>query len=169
LRAAWAKTILDGGEGSDTTDYSAATAAVQVSLATGSSTGAAGADVLRSIENVTGSGFADRLDGGGGVDTALYGDSAAVSISLIAGTATGGDAQGDVLLGIENLVGGAGADSLAGDTAANLLAGGLGADYLSGGEDADAMHALGVARPRPRRPSQRGDYPAHRRVAAGGQ
>ena len=43
---------------------------------------------------------------------------AAVDVSLASGAGSGGDAQGDSLSGIENLVGSSGNDSLAGDAAA---------------------------------------------------
>src|SRR5262245_5204273 len=49
---------------------------------------------------------ADVLDGGTGKDTASYADSgAAVSIDLSIGSASGGDADGDTLIVIENLEG----------------------------------------------------------------
>jgi hypothetical protein len=53
-----------------------------------------------------GAGGADTIDGGGGLDYAWYfTSSTAVQIDLLAGTATGGDAEGDILTSIENLVG----------------------------------------------------------------
>ena len=52
--------------------------------------GNSGANVL------TGGAGADTLDGGGGVDTASYAASAAgVAVSLVTGTGSGGDAEGD--------------------------------------------------------------------------
>lgn len=69
---------LNGGNGIDTADYSGAVAGVTISLAEGLTSGAAGSDTLSSIENVTGSTFADTitgdananvLRGGGGADT----------------------------------------------------------------------------------------------------
>jgi Ca2+-binding RTX toxin-like protein len=52
-------------------------------------------------------------------------------VSLAAGSASGGDAEGDVLLRIENLTGSAGNDTLEGDAGNNTLAGGAGVDLLS--------------------------------------
>lgn len=80
---------------------------------------------------------ADRLSGGLGVDTASYEmSSAGVVVSLAARRGWGGDAQGDTLIGIENLVGSAHSDKLTGDAGANRLSGGGGTDSLFG-EDGD--------------------------------
>jgi hypothetical protein len=56
---------------------------------------------------------ADVLIGGDGTDTADYSLSAAgVTVSLLTGLGAGGDAQGDTLGGIENIIGSALADVL---------------------------------------------------------
>ena len=115
-------------------------------------------DVLGGIENVIGSAFgdaltgdngnntliggagADTLTGGLGVDTADYSASAgAVNVNLLNGTGSGGDAQGDVLSGIENVVGSNQADMLTGNNGSNALAGGLGTDRLDGGRSHDTL------------------------------
>lgn len=57
--------ILDGGNALDTADYTGAGGGVTVSLATRTSSGAAGNDTLVSIEYIRGSQFNDRLDGDG--------------------------------------------------------------------------------------------------------
>jgi hypothetical protein len=55
-------------------------------------------------------------DGGAGNDTAMYDTSSAgVQVNLAIGTGLGGDAQGDVLAAIENVVGSNFADLLIGD------------------------------------------------------
>lgn len=96
--------------------------------------GDAGRDVL------TGGAGADTLDGGAGVDVASYAASAlAVTVNLGAGTGQGGDAEGDVLLGIENMTGSALDDRLTGNTQANLLNGGRGDDTLTGGAGNDTL------------------------------
>jgi serralysin len=96
--------------------------------------GDAGRDVL-----IGGAG-ADTLDGGIGIDLANYVASAlAVTVSLGAGTGQGGDAEGDALLGIENLTGSALDDRLTGNTQANLLIGGRGDDTLTGGAGNDTL------------------------------
>ncbi len=62
----------------------------------------------------TGAG-ADRLSGGSGTDTASYAASAAgVAVDLTTGFGSGGDAQGDILILIETLIGSAYNDTLAG-------------------------------------------------------
>ncbi|WP_221345206.1 calcium-binding protein [Inquilinus limosus] len=82
-------------------------------------TGGAGND------NLAGNGGADVLDGGAGTqDMADYtASSAGVTVSLVTGTGTGGDAAGDTLTGIEWLRGSAFSDSLTGDGGANRLSG----------------------------------------------
>jgi len=86
-------------------------------------------------------GNADTLDGGAGdTDTAFYGNAVTpVSVDLGARTGVGGDAAGDSLLNIENLVGGMADDLLVGDAAANTLRGGIGADTLQGGGSGDVL------------------------------
>ncbi len=105
--------------------------------------GGAGDDVLE------GGADADSIDGGVGSDTADYFlSSEAVQISLLNGTATGGDAIGDQLISIENLTGSDFDDSLTGDDFDNrlygrrgddILIGGLGNDILIGGQGADNL------------------------------
>ena len=72
------------------------------------------------------------VDGGAGTDTASYAVSnAGVSVSLMTGLGSGGDAQGDTLVSIENLTGSALDDTLEGNGGANVLTGGAGADTVS--------------------------------------
>ena len=86
---------------------------------------------------------ADILTGGLGVDTTEYSSSSAgVNVALAAdgsATASGGDAAGDTLSGIENLIGSDHADSLTGNDGANRLTGGAGDDLLTGGAGADII------------------------------
>ena len=152
---------LDGGEGVDTAIYSFATEGVRVSLGTGLGQGGdAEGDTLRSVENLRGGRYGDRLAGdagdnvldgargndvltggagadqllgGDGSDTADYsGSAAAVRLDLALGSNENGDAAGDVLESIENLAGSAGDDRLAGDSGANTLEGAAGHDVLEG-------------------------------------
>ncbi len=121
--------------------------------------GGSGNDTLNGGDNndiLVGGEGGDFLNGGSGWDTASYaGSSAGVTVSLTTGTGSGGDAQGDVLSGIERLYGSAKADTFTGDGGVNnldgsagndtlnggggvdTLLGGLGADVLTGGSDAD--------------------------------
>ena len=57
----------------------------------------------------------------------------AVTVNLRDGTATGGDAEGDVLHGIDGLIGSAHDDTLTGNRLGNELYGGAGDDTLAGG------------------------------------
>ncbi|EME70698.1 calcium binding hemolysin protein, partial [Paramagnetospirillum caucaseum] len=63
----------------------------------------------------------------------------AVTVNLGTGSASGGEAAGDVLSGIENLLGGNAADILTGDAGANRLSGAAGNDTLSGGAGDDIL------------------------------
>ncbi len=92
-------------------------------------------------DTLTGGAGGDLVDGGAGTDTADYtGSAAGVSVDLSTGTASGGDAAGDTLTGIENLTGSAQADTLTGDGNANVLTGAAGADLLYGGGGADLLY-----------------------------
>ena len=85
-----------------------------------------------------GGGGEDTLNGGTGIDTAAYNQSAAgVNVFLITGTGFGGDAEGDELNSIENLIGSSYNDQLWGDNGVNVLKGENGDDTLKGygGED----------------------------------
>jgi Ca2+-binding RTX toxin-like protein len=96
---------------------------------------------------------ADLLQGQGGLDWASYvGSASAVTVRLWDGSGQGGDAQGDILVGIENLIGSDHADTLVGDAGGNVLRGeggddalwgNDGDDTLEGGAGADALHGQG--------------------------
>ncbi|WP_179221873.1 M10 family metallopeptidase [Inquilinus limosus] len=168
LRGGAGADILNGGAGIDTASYYESSTGISVNLATGTGTGGdAQGDTLIGIENLSGSqgndtlvgnsgantlqgwngddvlrggAGADILNGGNGVDTANYGDStAAISVSLLTGTGSGGDAAGDTLTAIENLSGGQGNDGLAGNAGANTLQGWNGNDSLVGGGGKDTL------------------------------
>lgn len=75
----------------------------------------------------------DILIGGKGKDTADYtGSSAGVTVKTDGSVAKGGDANGDILLGIENLTGSSKGDNLTGDAGKNVLRGEGGGDVLKG-------------------------------------
>jgi len=160
--------ILDGGDDIDTVSYAASTLGVTVNLGTGTGIGGdAQDDTLISIENVTGSNFADRLtgtsganilnggsgndilvsmggadtlDGGADIDTADFSiATTAVTLNIATRTGTGADGATLSLLNLENLTGGTGNDSLTGDSGANILIGNDGDDLLVGGGGADVL------------------------------
>ena len=98
--------------------------------------GDSGSDTLRGHggnDLLEGGADADDIDGGDGIDTATYASSAlGVAVNLFTGTGSAGDADGDTLANVENLIGSGRADSLFGDGMANNLSGGSGNDRLVG-------------------------------------
>jgi Ca2+-binding RTX toxin-like protein len=154
---------LDGGTGSDTADYTAATAGIVVNMGAAAPQvtidGEGGQDTLAGIENIAGSnlndtilgdgnanvlegnGGNDTLDGVGGNDTASYASATGnVTVLLtIAGPQNTGAAGIDTLSNIENLTGGAFNDTLFGNAEANILRGGAGNDYIQGGAGLDQL------------------------------
>jgi Ca2+-binding RTX toxin-like protein len=107
-------------------------------------TGGAGNDTLSGgggNDELNGGVGADVLIGGAGTsDVATYGtSSAAVSIDLQAGTASGGDATGDSLIGIEDLTGSSLGDALLGDATANVIRGSGGNDVMAGRDGDDTL------------------------------
>ena len=158
---------LQGGAGSDTASYAAAGSSVKAYLLAdaGSNVGEALGDSYDSIENLTGSAYADTLAGsesantldggagndiliggaggdtligGDGVDTASYETAeSAVRVNLKDTSTNIGDAQNDSYISIENLTGSIFADVLIGNSLTNVLAGGQGNDTLVGGGGSD--------------------------------
>ncbi len=105
--------------------------------------GEAGSDQLfggDGNDRLSGGAGADLLDGGVGEDTADYsGNYGAVWIDLAAGTGTWNWAHGDVLVGLENVVGTSWGDWLYGSAGTNKLYGGDGDDLLFGGGGNDFL------------------------------
>jgi Ca2+-binding RTX toxin-like protein len=108
--------FLNGGDGNDTLN------------------GGDGDDIL------TGDNGDDALDGGaGGKDRADYNvATSAVTVNLLAGTATGGSGN-DTLINVEQVYGSAYDDTLTGDANSNTLWGSDGNDTLSGGDGSDDL------------------------------
>ncbi|NDW46288.1 calcium-binding protein, partial [Ruegeria sp. PrR005] len=154
---------LDGGEGQDLVDYSAIETSLVVDLSTGAvSGGDASGDSLVSIESVIGTaladtltgddgdnlfeggGSADSLDGGAGEDQLSYLHSpSAVQVDLAAGTASGGDADGDVYSNFEGVTGSAFGDLISGDAGRNVINGARGRDTIFGGDGDDFLNGGG--------------------------
>ncbi|WP_245259572.1 calcium-binding protein [Methylobacterium sp. 10] len=158
---------ITGTEYSVSADMSDNTAAVYLEggdfgdiLRSGSSfdtlKGGSGNDVLEGGEG------GDTIEGGLGIDTASYEHATGrIYASLEALVGYEGDALGDLLSGIENLIGSAFDDSLVGDDGKNTLRGNGGEDdfagrggddrivvsstplYVSGGDDKDFLIAMG--------------------------
>ncbi len=143
---------MDGGEGTDTADFSRIDGGVDgsgrtlggyVNLSTGAAIFGADADVLISIENVVGSAFDDEIIGsvlpnhfwGGGGDDVMHVGRGNDTLE--------GQAGDDALHGgyhPDHLIGGAGNDSLFGDEGRDLLEGGRGKDQLFGSNSADTLY-----------------------------
>jgi Ca2+-binding RTX toxin-like protein len=105
--------------------------------------GQAGVDIIEGgagNDIIDGGAGADNLAGGDGIDTLNYGSSGAVTVSLLAGTASGGEATGDIFSGFENLTGSNYADTLTGDAGDNVLIGNYGNDILEGGGGNDTLN-----------------------------
>ncbi|MEY3202156.1 MAG: hypothetical protein RIR70_1706, partial [Pseudomonadota bacterium] len=85
----------------------------------------------------------NSFDGGAGTnekDTIDYSNIAAsISVDLSLNKATGNQIGTDILLNIENVIGGSAADTLVGNDAGNLLQGGAGDDVLRGGAGLDTL------------------------------
>ena len=101
-------------------------------------------------DTLQGGAGADTLAGGTGMDYIDYStSSAAVSINLGSNTATGGDATGDVLAGVDGIIGSAFNDTLIGfdgeattgtDLYTNVFFGGAGNDSIDGAGGSDALY-----------------------------
>jgi Ca2+-binding RTX toxin-like protein len=105
--------------------------------------GGAGNDTLYGglgDDTLAGGRGADLLDGGAGRDVADYASSLSGVIVALDGTmGQGGDAAGDILIQIEDLIGSNYSDRLTGDGAANRIWAGNGSDTLFGGAGDDTL------------------------------
>jgi Ca2+-binding RTX toxin-like protein len=84
---------------------------------------------------------ADTLDGGPGIDRASYElSTAGVNVNLATGHGHRGDAEGDLLFGIEELYGSRYNDGLIGNADNNSIWGGQGIDTINGGDGSDHLY-----------------------------
>lgn len=180
--------MLDGGTGVDTAIYIDSDAAITINLDAGTASGGhAAGDTLLDIEHLTGSRLygdtltgngednrllgdggddileglagADVIHGGKGTDNASYRNSTAgINIDLLNRTASGGHAEGDKLVSIEEIDGSDFGDIIQGTNSGNTLSGfdgddelygldgkdtlngGLGNDLLNGGDGNDKLY-----------------------------
>ena len=114
--------------------------------------GGAGADQIfggSGDDTLAGGAGADTLTGGEDMDFIDYSASgAAVNINLQTWTALGGDAQGDVLGGVDGIIGtnfndtliGFNDQGISGDVYTNIFYGGLGDDYMDGAASNDLLY-----------------------------
>lgn len=160
---------LSGGAGSDTASYQAGLVGVVASLSNAANnTYDANGDRYSSIENLTGTSYADTLEGnasvniliggngndkligraggdilngGSGTDTVSYeGSTVGVVASLTGSSGNTNDAAGDVYSSIENLIGTVSTDRLFGNDVANTLTGRNGDDSLIGRGGNDVLY-----------------------------
>lgn len=135
--------ILIGGDGADTIHGGTGDDYIQGGNDADTLYGDDGADTLKGNDGndvLVGGAGADILDGGAGSDTASYAtDTVGVTVNLLTGVASGGEAAGDQISNIETLLGGSGNDNLTGNASANTLSGGAGADTLNGGDGDDVI------------------------------
>ena len=82
----------------------------------------------------------DTLNGGAGIDTAVYENATnGIQVSLLSGATSGVQAVNDTLISIENLIGSDFGDDLRGDQGRNRLEGGKGNDVLIGYNNIDTL------------------------------
>ena len=111
---------------------------ISIENATGSSHwdtiwGSEGNNVLNGLAGndfISGGRGADTMDGGDGIDMLYYGSrdgqpapASGVTVNLLNNTASGGDAQGDVIANFENVTGTAFGDTIYGSNGDNVLEG----------------------------------------------
>jgi Ca2+-binding RTX toxin-like protein len=92
-------------------------------------------------DTVIGGDGTDSLDGGADLDTLSYEFSKSGTIVSFGGVSanTGGDAEGDIVVNFENLIGSAYADNLEGSVDGNLIQGKNGNDTIRGGAGLDTL------------------------------
>lgn len=176
---------VDASSGIDLVSYRFSSAGITLQLASPSSNGGdATGDVFTGVEIYEGSAFADVLtgdatanifiggagadsfDGAGGIDSVWYLTStAAVDVNLTTHAGSGGDAAGDTINNVENVLGSLYDDTITGDANANKLEGGAGNDTIHGGDGDDFIYGswitdtgpLGTANPGPQADTLYGD------------
>lgn len=153
--------ILETGSGNDTINGGSGADTVFAGAGNDQIFGGGGADSLfggDGRDRLEGGDGNDTLIGGAGIDTLFGGrgldiidysaSDAAVSINLRTWTALGGDAQGDVLAGVDGVIGSAFDDTIIGfddessnpsDFYYNIFDGGAGNDLIEGRGGSDAL------------------------------
>jgi Ca2+-binding RTX toxin-like protein len=137
---------IEGGLGADTVSGAAGADTLFGNEGDDQLSGGDGADSLLGgdgADTLAGGAGADTLEGGNdfATDMISYSGTVAVTADLSLSTAqTGaGPASGDVLIGVEGLIGSDLGDLLTGNASANWLVGGAGNDTLSGGAGSDMI------------------------------
>ncbi|WP_112664714.1 calcium-binding protein [Microvirga flavescens] len=95
---------------------------------------------LTGNDTLIGSPGADTIDGGDDIDTVSYALSPTrVVVNLQSTKGSGGYAEGDFYIGIENVIGSDGDDNITGNSLDNYLSGGAGNDILIGNRGFDTL------------------------------
>ncbi|MEZ6854043.1 VCBS domain-containing protein, partial [Halodesulfovibrio aestuarii] len=143
--------VLFGHGGNDTLDAGAGNDILVGGDGNDILVGGAGADYLIGGNATVVNGEITVAAGGdNGIDTASYASSATgvnvdlnltgAQVDFAGASATHGDAVGDILNGIETIIGSAHADTLVGDGNTNMLDGGAGNDVLQGNGGNNTLH-----------------------------
>jgi Ca2+-binding RTX toxin-like protein len=144
---------ISGGDGDDTILGGTGTDSLRGDAGNDSLDGGADNDTLDGgigDDTLHGGAGADALWASSGMDYADYSDSgAAVNINLATGAASGGDAAGDTLSGVDGLFGSAyndtlvgfdGSSTVPGDAYTNVFYGNAGNDYMDGAGGDDSLY-----------------------------
>ena len=143
--------IIDGGAGVDTVTFINSEDDITINLRnTNQQDTGTGLDIIKDIENVTGSLHNDTiegdskdniLDGGVGTDTVSFSHAQnGVSVSLAVDTQQDTHDGMDTIKNFENLIGSEFADNLTGDDDQNAIYGLSGDDTLDGGKGSDTLY-----------------------------
>ncbi len=144
--------VIDGGEGNDTILGENGADRIVGGIGDDNIDGGSGDDIITGDDgankilggagndDITAGRGADTIIGGADIDYVNYLSSSVGVTAYLSGQAgVGGDAAGDLLTEVENLVGSLQNDVLFGDAGANILRGYNGNDSLSGYADADTL------------------------------
>ncbi|MDD0974546.1 beta strand repeat-containing protein [Pseudomonas fontis] len=157
--------IFDGSDGVDAVSFVSETSGIVLDLSKPAITGIGAGDTYTSIETFEGTAFndsfvgsvqnenfiggagADTINGGGGVKDAVWyiNSSAGVRVDLGTATASGGDADGDVLISIEGVAGSAYDDVLTAMAFGSTIYGGEGNDIINGSDGNDILYGDGMS------------------------
>ena len=144
MTASATSTEITGGSGDDTITGGDGADVISGGAGDDDISGGAGDDAIdggAGDDSIEGGAGADAIDGGAGTNTVSYdGSGAAVTVDLTDNdNNAGGDAEGDVLSNIVNVIGSDNADTITGDANANVITGGAGNDNVTGGAGADVF------------------------------
>jgi hypothetical protein len=139
--------VLKGGTGNDTLTGGTGNETISGGAGDDTIAGGAGNDTLNgdagddTFDEGSATNGADVMNGGAGIDKVSYASRTnAVTVVLDAVATDGEMSEGDkVMIDVENVTGGAGADTITGSTSDNVLVGGAGIDTISGGAGNDTL------------------------------